>query len=179
MRRRSGFTLVEVLVAIVLAAICIQLAHAVAVAAANGFASAASASRRLGQTHNAHRWLRDAILHAETGQPWSGPFVGRNDALDFDTWVRAAHGGTTRVRTSIARRGTELVASQSDGGRLMLMSDIAELDVDYLLGWGAEEAWVSGWSSPTALPYAVRLRIRRSAGATQADTLLLRTGRHR
>jgi|SRR6266704_1761608 len=104
-RDQWGFTLIEVLVALTIAAVVVLLAHQVFAAVAADGRALIVARATLDRQSNAGRWLAATFLSLDVGTDSAGGFDGRADRVDFAAWgadgrrlVRAAahhapHGG--------------------------------------------------------------------------------------
>lgn len=167
--RREGFTLVEVLVAVVITGVMALLAHQLFRAAIEGSRRVQEARSHLDRASNARGFLRDAFLSLEVGADSTGPFEGRADRMRFSTWMLTPNGWPER-------REVQLLLDQgrwravSGNARVVLGDSIRWVAFDYLLMPGAESHWVREWISPVSAPLAVRLRVRYLSGAT--DTML-------
>jgi len=173
-RQAAGFTLMEVLVALVLAGIAALLAHelfrvALGSARALAEARAATETRFLGE-----RWLRLALGSLEAGD--MGGFEGRPERLTFSTWLEGVDPWHEPVRVTLTVNTGRLEAA---GGPdpVTLATDVLAVEFDYLLEPGAEAQWVRVWDSPLSAPLAVRVRLRRHTdGRVVADTSLYLIG---
>lgn len=184
--RRSGFTLIEVLVALALAALVVTLAHRVFTAVIAGAGRVEHARNRLDREANAQRWLAEAFGSLAAGPPPAGPFDGEPHRVTFTTWLQTPTGGFAPVAVELALGAHTLVARLGPGpDSLVLARHVAAVGFDYLLLPGATARWVGEWLSPVSAPLAVRLRVRRAradpatSGAPAppvTDTLLLLIG---
>jgi len=170
--RRSGFTLIEVLVALALAALVALLAHRVFAAVLDGSRRVREAQAQLDHEANARRWLTAAFGSLTAGSV-GGSFDGEPGRATFGTWIPTAAGGFAPTRIALGMEDGRLVARVEGADSVVLADSITAVALDYLLDPGATEHWVGEWISPVSAPLAVRLRMER-AGA--ADTLLLLVG---
>src|SRR6266540_680632 len=85
-----GFTLVEVLVALTIAALVVLLAHQVFAAVAERGRTLVAARESLDRAANARRWLKATFLSLEVGTDSAGGFDGRADRIEFAAWERTA-----------------------------------------------------------------------------------------
>src|SRR5262249_45348706 len=133
----GGFTLVEVLAALIITGMVVLLAGGV-------FASLSSAATRvriareaLDHRMNARRWLREAFLNLEVGTPGAHPFEGHPRSMAFTTWGLVPEGWLERGGLNINVQASRLVA-EVEGARPMVLSDsVTTVDFDYLLEPGA------------------------------------------
>jgi len=167
MKGRAGFTLVEVMVAMTIAAIVIVAAHQLFTGVANGSKAVAIGRESLDRSSNARRWLKAAFLSLEP------PFDGRSGRVAFKSWQLRSGGWFAPESVTLSVEQDRLVANVS-GQPLQLEGGTNAVAFDYLLEPGAESKWVREWVSRVSAPLAVRLRLagcgRRDAGCV--DTLL-------
>ena len=176
--RRSGFTLIEVLVALALAAVVVLLAHGVFAAVVDGAARVQAARTALDREANARRWLVQTFGSLTVGQA-AGGFDGEPTQVTFTTWLPTAERGFELAQLTVAVEGGRLEASLSSGGTIVLAHDVASAAFDYLLEPGANAHWVEQWVSPVSAPVAVRMRVTRvdaTGVPSGSDTLLLLVG---
>jgi prepilin-type N-terminal cleavage/methylation domain-containing protein len=180
-RDRRGFTLVEVLVALTVGSLVVALAHRALATA--GELDALVAERRLehDRAMNARRFLGAALGSLDVGTRVGG-FRGVADRVEFVTWLPTPDGLLASHKLTLAQseRGFFALVSrrptgeQSPADSLLLATEVAGLEFDYLLDFGAHALWVREWQSPVSAPVAVRLRLTRPDAA--ADTLLFFVG---
>lgn len=167
MRRRAGFTLVEVIVAMAIAAIVILAAHRIFTGVADGARAVATARENLDRSVNARRWLKATFLSIEP------PFEGRANHASFTSWQLMPGGWFEQTPTRLLQESGNFLAV-TGAERLQLADRVSDVAFDYLLDPGADSKWVREWISPVSTPLAVRVRItgcgRRYAGCV--DTLL-------
>jgi len=166
---QSGFTLVEVLVALTIAAVVVLLAHQLFAAVADRGKSLMAARTALDRAANARRWLDAAFLSLDVGTDGAGGFEGRLDQVAFTTWLLTPDGWFERRIVSLARQDNRLVATVTPGREIALSDSVADVAFDYLLEPGAESKWVREWVSPVSAPVAVRMRITQ-AGSGKRET---------
>src|SRR6266540_2200382 len=133
-----GFTLVEVLVALTIAALVVLLAHQMFAAVAERGRTLVAARDSLDRAANARRWLKATFLSLDVGTDGAGGFDGRADRLAFAAWERTADGWFERRHIALGREGDWLVASLSSGETIALDQAVSEIAFDYLLEPGAE-----------------------------------------
>ncbi len=157
----SGFTLVELMVALAIAGLVVLTAHRLFAAAGDAGRTLRAAREALDRQSNARRWLAATFLSLDVGSDSAGSFEGRPDHVVFSAWELTSDGWFERRRVSLDKAGHRLVAQALPGEPIVLADSIASLDFDYLLEPGAESRWVRVWVSPVSAPLAVRMRVER------------------
>ena len=155
----TGFTLIEVLVALTIAGVVVVGAHQIFAGVADGANAVASERRNLDRSSNARRWLKATFLSLEP------PFEGRTDRVSFTSWQLSSGGWFEQQKIVLRRDGRRLVAMHSNAA-LELADNVTDLAFDYLLEPGADTRWVREWISPVSSPVAIRVRI---AGCGMGD----------
>jgi prepilin-type N-terminal cleavage/methylation domain-containing protein len=173
--RRTGFTLIEVIVALTLSAIVVLLAHKVLSGIVDGVARLDDARAREARSANARRWLIEALGSIQAGVDSAGPFDGHPQQVGFASWRLVPEGGLRRSRILLEQVGDKLVAEDASGA-VSLADSVSRVAFDYLLEPGANTTWVREWLSPISAPLAVRVRITYLGLPVRADTLLLVVG---
>lgn len=168
-RGRTGFTLIEVMVALVLTGVVAGLAHQI-------FGAVTDHTRRLRETRhgldrrsNAHRFLQSAFLSLEVGIDSAGAFSGQQDRVSFSSWMPTADGWLELSTVELGLDGNRWIATSPPDSNVELAGGVTALRFDYLLEPGAESAWAGEWESEVSAPLAVRVRITRGE---RADTML-------
>jgi prepilin-type N-terminal cleavage/methylation domain-containing protein len=199
MTARRGFTLIEVMVALIVSGLVVSLAYA---AAQGGLDTEA----RLG-THRTHAeslvalraMLTDALRHAERGRRGGPAVFALRDAVDSDgapsdSLVFLTRGiesplGTSGIWTLLLTRRADtlrLAATagtddrSADAGRAALLAEVpgvTGLDVR-ALGRTALTGWRGTWDDADVAPEAVSITLRGSDGG-RAAPLVVRMGLER
>lgn len=172
-----GFTLVEILVAVVLTALAATLAARTWAAVAGGAAAAGDAREALDRRVNSGRWLSRAFRSLEV-DPSHGGFEGERNRVRFATWLERPEGWLEPGRVELEATAGVLLARLA-GDSVILAREVARLEVDYLLEPGATTRWAGRWISPVSAPLAIRLRLARTVPAgspARVDTLLFLVG---
>jgi prepilin-type N-terminal cleavage/methylation domain-containing protein len=167
--RGHGFTLIEVLVSVVLAAAVALLAHQLFGAALEASRQAREARLALDRQANAHRFLNAAFLSLEVGVDSATLFQGMQDRVRFSAWLLTADGWPERRTVDLGQLGDRWVVTAPPDAEIELARHVA-VHFDYLLGPGAQSTWVGQWESAVSAPLAVRARVRHEAGTV--DTML-------
>lgn len=167
MRRREGFTLIEVMVAMAIAGLVMLAAHRIFTGVADGARAVAAARESLDRSVNARRWLKATFLSL------APPFEGRATRASFTSWQLVPGGWFEQRPTQLLRDGSHFIGTTGTES-FQLADSVSDIAFDYLLDPGADTKWVREWISPVSAPIAVRVRIegcgRRDAGCV--DTLL-------
>lgn len=169
---RSGFTLIEVLTALMITGIVGLLAHRLMSVTIDGVHQLEHVRLEHDRRENGRRWMRSALLSLEAGGT-DGAFEGVPGQLTFGAWLEQPGGWSTLQRVRIELRNGRAIASAGKAESLLLADSVTALSFDYLLEPGLETKWVQEWLSPLSAPLAVRMRLtRREYGFEQSDTLL-------
>jgi prepilin-type N-terminal cleavage/methylation domain-containing protein len=168
MKQRSGFTLVELMIAVAIGSIVVLLAHQVFTTVADGISRMKGAQMRLESERLASRWMEATVLSLEAGNGGAG-FEGHADRMTFSTWLTTEQGWVERQIVALALTDGTLIA-HSDPLSVALWSGVTSVAFDYLLDPGLKSRWVTDWVSPLSAPLAVRIRLERTAG--EVDTML-------
>lgn len=171
--RAAGFTLVEVLVALVIAGTVIvtarMLLEQLAADAKRLVAHVATNDSKA----NTDRTLRQLVSRLEVGTDDSRRFAGNERAVRFTSWCDVPRGWQERCTVTLAidTQGSEplLVASLSTGELLEIRRGFSTATLRYLgdAAWGG--TWFSSWGESITAPLAIGVLI-------DADTLILRIG---
>lgn len=170
---RSGFTLVEVLLAMTIGAMVLATLGELIGAAAITGRRLTDARAQLDSAAMGREWLRTAFRNAEAGHPGDTPFDGSHDAMQFSSRMPTANGWHAQDTVVIGLQGGSLVLRSAATGTLVLQSDVRVLQTDYLEQLGASSPWLPAYSSPSVTPLAIRLRV---ATRRSIDTLVFSTG---
>jgi prepilin-type N-terminal cleavage/methylation domain-containing protein len=173
--RRAGFTLIEVIVALMIAGMIALLAHALFAAAADGAQRLEAVRSRMDQDQNGRSFLRGALLALEAGAE-AGPFEGEPHRLRFSTWLLTSDGWSERRTVVLALAGSRWTASLASrpASETVLADSVAELNFDYLLKPGADAHWVTDWHSEVSAPLAVRVRATHLGGECDTSLYLIK-----
>ena len=162
MRRRdsargacSGFTLLEMVVALLLTGIVALIARELFAQVMVGVE--AIEREQASDLKSAERaWFLEACRDVETGAPGTLGFVGTSERVEFTSRMPAAQGWMERTRIVLQARPRGIVL---DAGWLHAqLTDSGMGSVfDYLPDRG-DEGWLAGWNSPVSVPVAIRMR---------------------
>jgi len=171
---RDGFTLVEVLVALTLAALGVAIAAGMVASSTDALDVMRAESQRVETEAEGLLWMGDALLGAVPLAAAGNEFRGTSDSLRFHSTLPVPGGWTepTSVEVVFERGRMKLRTS----GLTFEFADSMRLSAfDYLERLGSTSPWLSRWESATAAPIAVRWR--READGGKADTTLFFIGR--
>jgi prepilin-type N-terminal cleavage/methylation domain-containing protein len=166
---RTGFTLVEVMVALVLTGMVAVLAHQIFGAVTDHTRRLRDARLVLDRRSNAHRFLQSAFLSLEVGIDSAGAFSGQRDRVNFSSWLPSADGWLERRTVKLGLDGDRWIAISPPDSSVELARGVTALRFDYLLEPGAESTWVGEWESAVSAPLAVRVQV---VWGGRADTML-------
>lgn len=150
--RLSGFTLIEVLVAITIATVVMVAAHRVFTGVVDGSKAVVDARADLDRHANARRWLKATFLSLDP------PFQGLRESASFTSW-QLTSGGWFEPRPIVLQLDGSTLVGTTGGESLRLTEGVSSVAFDYLLEPGADTKWVMQWISPVSAPLAVRMRI--------------------
>lgn len=175
---RSGFTLLEVLVAVMIAATVLLAADIVFEQLADSRSVIARSATKVDRERNAAstvvRWVSQVDISPRSGpgvQPRS--FGGNETSATFVSWCLAP-GGWEReceVTLRVARdtNASAIVASASTGESVRLPIHGTDATLRYLLDARGGGHWLRSWGAGPTTPLAIGI-------VSGADTLVLRIG---
>ncbi len=171
MRRSAGFTLIEVLVALTLAAFVVLAAHRIFASVMEGVGRLGEERVALDREANARELLSSLVGSLDVDQ--LDAFRGEPDQVAFPTWVTDSLGRSARRRAVIRAEGGAMILTGVYAEPVVLADSVSTLALDYLLEMGARQRFLRRWYSEASAPAALRFRITRGA---RTDTLLLLAG---
>lgn len=175
MKARSGFTLVEVMIALVTTAIVVALARVALTEVVRTSVVLDSVSADTDRRLAAERWVAAAFQSLSLGRPGDPAFEGGPRRVSFGAVLLTESGWYEPRQVTIDGMSDQPVLTW-DGGSVALERK-AVLEFDYLLVPGEQSRWVREWRSDSDAPVAVR--VRRTVGegaAVLTDTLLFAVG---
>jgi prepilin-type N-terminal cleavage/methylation domain-containing protein len=162
-RAKSGFTLLEIMVAIVLTSIVVLVAYAMAQATFDARATLATHLRQTESARALRELLRDALRNARAPQRPGDPGV----TLSQNNLSFVAAGGAApldpdydwQITLSPTPRGLQFTAvplGHAPATQVsFLVPDVTRWDVRLLAPQGAD--WLADWSEPKVMPRAVTI----------------------
>ncbi len=173
LRRDRGFTLIEVVVAISIAALLLLSARALFEQLGTHAEAIVRAAAESDREANAEEMLRTLLGRAETSPQPERRFDGTGSGARFDTWCDGADPWLERCTATIGILrvdSADVLAVSTDGGDpLPLRRGFREGRLIYLRNASLGGDWVRNWSSAVAPPLAVGLVI-------DSDTTILPIG---
>lgn len=163
MRRpdRGGFTLLEVMVALVIAAVVAVGARAVLVRLADDADRVTAAAAEADRAANAERTVRTAVDRLEQSMPDSVRFRGGPRAARFVTWCDVPAGWQERCDATLGivalDGGDALALTLSTGEMVALRRGLPRARLRYLRDAGGGGAWADAWDSDVTTPLAIGL----------------------
>ena len=175
--RRSGFTIIEVLVALMVGAIVLLSARQVLSILTDQSHALARRAAQTDRDANGERMLRDLVGQLELGTPGTIPFSGSPDSVRFSSWCEATSGWLERcaVTLSLAADGDHeaLRAQLGSGPPLDLVTGFRSGAFRYLESAAAGGQWFQKWGTGITAPLGVGVVLVRDDAV---DTMLLRIG---
>lgn len=170
---RRGFTLLEVMVALVVSGIVLVGAHALLASLADGAARITSAALAADREANADRFLRSLFHRLEVGADNSARFGGDERGVRFSTWCDVPAGWLERcsaaVQIDTSAGELALTAVLSTGEVIMVRSGFSRGVLRYIADPSGRGVWFPVWGVGISAPSAVGVIL-------DADTLILRIG---
>jgi prepilin-type N-terminal cleavage/methylation domain-containing protein len=172
--RRTGFTLLEVLIALMIGAIVLAAARGLLVQIADGADATARAARADDLSANTDQEMRALFAQVELGDSPDRQFNGDERSVTFSSWCAMPAGWMERCRVSVllAPSGPEaidLVAHLSTGDTLMVPMNARSGTFIYLSDPHQERRWFRSWERGSVAPWAVGV-------VAGGDTTILRIG---
>lgn len=169
---RRGFTLLELMVALVVAGAVVLVAERIFAGTVDTSRAVAESRRALDHEMNARRLLSSAFGSIEVGSQ-GAEFNGQPGSARFVTWLQSSEGWFERQSVTFSLERSRVLLRMPGSPPVTVADDVTSLDLDYLLEPGAESHWVREWVSPVSAPLAVRVRISGAARpGTRTDTVI-------
>ena len=169
---RAGFTLVEVVVALVVGGMAVTAAALLL----NGLENRAETIERAAATsdaaRNAERLLVQLVGNAELGDDSTPTFAGDSLALSFHSWCETTHGWLDRCAALLRfapegeRKVLQLQLRGADTLEVAVRHSVANGRIRYLMNAESRGTWIDKWTH-LGPPEAVAVIL-------DEDTLLLR-----
>jgi len=170
---QSGFTLIEVVFALVVSAIVILGARAMLDETGDDALRIAAQAQRVDRDANAERELRALVLHLELGAGESSQFAGDPGRASFSSWCDAPGGWQERCAVTLAlvtrARGVALVAHTSVNGDIVVRDSVRSGALRYLTRVSGGGEWIRVWGAGITAPLAIGVIL-------DTDTLIVPIG---
>lgn len=173
MRCRDGFTLIEVLVALVIGGLVLAGMRAIFEALADSSRVAQSKTVTLDQRANGVALLYRLTERLDAATPGATPFFGTPGITEFSSWCEVPHGWLEPCRVVLTfdtlRAEPALVARLGDSTRIALVRGFTHGTFRYLESAENGGIWQRVWGRGTSAPVALGVIIDR-------DTLIVPVG---
>ena len=169
---RRGFTLLEVIVAIAIAAMVLVAARTLAERLSEAALRLAAVSRGETAAANGERTLRAVIGQIELGADAASQFGGTAAAASFTSWCRVPAGWEERCAVTIRLEpagGSTLVVVEPPATRVVVDTVRGRATLLYLSRADAGGTWIRQWGTGLTIPLAIAI-------ATPSDTTLFQIG---
>ncbi|HEY7879187.1 MAG TPA: prepilin-type N-terminal cleavage/methylation domain-containing protein [Gemmatimonadaceae bacterium] len=177
MTHRKGFTLVEVLVALVVGSVVLLMAERVLAALSDQSSAIVSRNAEWDRESNGEGFLRALVGQLEIGAPGTIPFSGGPDTVRFSSWCEVPAGWLEHCTVTLAFRGRgndqELVAAIDDRAVVSLERGIRNGGFRYLESAAAGGQWFQRWGTGITVPLGIGIVGRRG---DKMDTMIVRIG---
>jgi prepilin-type N-terminal cleavage/methylation domain-containing protein len=156
---RGGFTLLEVMVALVLTALVAVGARMILERMGDDADRITAASADGDRDANAERAVRALVARLEQSTPDEVRFRGGRDAARFTTWCDVAAGWQERCQASLGLvtldGGSALVLTLSTGEVIPVRRAMPAARLRYLRDPGGGGSWSDAWDSDVTTPLAI------------------------
>lgn len=173
---RGGFTLIEVLVALTLAAMVVGAVRGLVEVLGDHALVTAARAREIDSDANAERTLRGLLGSAELATMDDERFDGTSSTANFMSWCAVPRGWRERCRVELAFEQVQgiadsvaLIGTLSTGERLRFRAGRGPGSIRYLGSARDGGTWFVAWRHSMAPPPAV-------AVVFGTDTLVVRVG---
>jgi prepilin-type N-terminal cleavage/methylation domain-containing protein len=177
MPRRDGFTIVEVLVALIVGSIVLLGAEHVLGILADSAQTIIVRSVDADGDANGERVLRTLVGRIEVGAPGASAFLGDQNTVRFSSWCDMPTGWLERCAVTLSfdsRAEQQLLVADIDRQRpLVLMRGGSGGAFRYLESAAHGGQWFQRWDTGITAPLGIGVLLDRGA---RTDTLLLRIG---
>lgn len=171
-RSHAGFTLLEIMVALVISGLVVAALAAMQVVAADVATRVPHDVRTTTANRNAMQFARELFVQADPGPSGELSFTGTADSVAFTSWCPVGGGWVERCPVTLAiRPGAEGGAVELGwmGGSLTLARWESAVRLEYLRDARGGGTWVQQWGTAISPPQAVRV-------ITDSLELILRIG---
>ena len=170
---REGFTLIELMVALVVGAVVVLGARVLLEQLGDSAHRTVMAAARADRDANGERLLRDLAGRLEVGTSEGMRFAGEPATTSFNSWCDTPSGWQERCAVALAARehGNRfaLVATFAPGDSVTLLVRDEPIELRYLDDPRAGGRWFTSWGAGITAPLAL-------AVISGADTMIVRIG---
>lgn len=171
--RRGGFTLVEVMVALLISAIVLLGARMLLEQLGENASRTVAAAARAAAAANGEQMLRDLAGRLEIGTDGSTQFSGESNAVRFGSWCDTPSGWQERCAVAIVVRQDDsrwnVVATFAPRDSVTLLARSEPIELRYLDDPRAGGRWFVSWGAGITAPLAI-------AVVSGSDTTIVRIG---
>ena len=169
----AGFTLIEIVVALVVSAIVLLGARALLEEVGDDAVRIAGSAERVDADANGERMMRALVFELELGSGESQQFAGDPQHAAFSSWCEVPAGWQERCSVDITverkREGSALMVHTSKGGSIVVRNRIANGSLRYLTAVSGGGEWIRVWGAGITAPLAIGIIL-------DADTLIVPIG---
>jgi prepilin-type N-terminal cleavage/methylation domain-containing protein len=171
--RPSGFTLVEVLVALVVSAIILLGTRAILGAMSDNAQTILADTHAVDESANAERSLRSVVRQLDVADGPGTEFAGDSTRAIFSSWCDAPRGTLDRCAIKLSVEadtiGKKLLLAGPPGGTIVIRSGVHHAALRYLDSAALGGHWIETWARGITAPLAIGIIV-------NADTLIVRVG---
>ncbi|HEX5180130.1 MAG TPA: prepilin-type N-terminal cleavage/methylation domain-containing protein [Gemmatimonadaceae bacterium] len=176
MPRANGFTLMEVVVALLIGSIVLVAAHAMLSALSDRERALAAAAVVADGRANGKETLRALVGNIEVGTPGTGSVAGDNRQVHFSSWCDVPYGWQERCEVALSfdsAAGHEALVANIGARPVVLVRGFEHGSFQYLQSAAGGGRWLEQWGAGVTAPLAIGAVLRYHEGT---DTLILRIG---
>lgn len=170
---RAGFTLVEVMVALLVSAVVLLGARMLLEQLSENASRTIAAAGKADADANGERMLRDLAGRLEVGTDGATQFSGEPNAARFGSWCDTPSGWLERCAVALVVRDgrdqSSIGVSFATGDTLTLLTRTVPIELRYLDDPRAGGRWFRSWGAGITAPLAF-------AVIAGADTMIVRIG---
>lgn len=170
---RPGFTLVEVMVALLVSAVVVLGARTLLEQLGDSAQRTVAAARLADRTANGDRMLRDLAGRLDMGGEGTARFSGEPTTTSFRSWCDRPSGWQERCAVTLvvreARGRSLLVGILAPGDSVILLDRGTPIELRYLIDQRSGGRWFSNWGAGITAPLAL-------AVISGSDTMIVRIG---
>lgn len=173
---RPGFTLVEIMVALVVGTLAIVAARSMLGTLADHADRITDAARERDHAANGERLLRALVGGLDLGTHGNATFSGTEREAQFSSWCATANGWQERCKVRLVILPADSIAASPTVAAILASGDVVRLMARgstarfaYLRDAAAGGSWVHTWGAGLTAPHALGIM-------TDRDTIIVRVG---